>query len=121
MDELIDELSVAIPSAFDGDEYRAKAGEIESQSRQREIAELSELRDRAANAHIIVAETPTGYSFTPANENNEEISPEEFNKFDKDKQREIQNTILDLQGAFSLTTEKIPRLAQGNQTQIAGA
>jgi len=108
MDELIDELSVAIPSAFDGDEYRAKAGEIESQSRQREIAELSELRDRAANAHIIVAETPTGYSFAPANENNEEISPEEFNKYDKDKQHEIQNTILDLQERLASLLKKFP-------------
>src|SRR5664279_195902 len=53
MEELIDELSVAIPAAFDGDEYRSRAGEIESQSPQREVNELSQLRDKAANAHII--------------------------------------------------------------------
>ncbi|MGZ8190330.1 MAG: Lon-like protease helical domain-containing protein, partial [Methylococcaceae bacterium] len=92
MEELIDELSVAIPAAFDGDEYRSRAGEIESQSRQREISELSELRDIAANAHIIVTETSTGYAFSPSDEHNKEISPEEFNKLDKDKQHEIQNT-----------------------------
>lgn len=34
MEQLIDELSVAIPAAFDGDEYRLRAGEIENQSRQ---------------------------------------------------------------------------------------
>ena len=65
MAELIDELSIAIPSAFDGDEYRSRAGEIESQSRQREINELSQLRDKDSNAHIILVETATGYAFSP--------------------------------------------------------
>ncbi|MDD5276157.1 MAG: ATP-binding protein [Methylovulum sp.] len=108
MEELIDELSVAIPSAFDGDEYRSRAGEIESQSRQREINALNELRDSAANAHIIVAETPTGYSFAPADENNKEISPEEFNTFDKDKQHEIQKAIIELQERLAKLLKKFP-------------
>jgi len=47
------------------------------------------LRDKAANAHVILIETSTGYGFSPADENNEIISPEQFNKFDKDKQHEI--------------------------------
>lgn len=97
MEELIDELSVAIPAAFDGDEYRSRAGEIESQSRQREVNELSQLHDKAAAAHVILIETPSGYVFSPADEHNEIISSEQFNKIDKDRQHEIQNTILDLQ------------------------
>ncbi len=96
MEELIDELSIAIPAAFDGDEYRSRAGEIESQSRQRGVNELSELRDKAANGYVILIETPTGYAFSSADENNEIISPEQFNKLDKEKQHEIQNTIFDL-------------------------
>ena len=97
MEELIDELSVAIPAAFDGDEYRSRAGEIESQSRQREVNELSQLHDKAAAAHVILIETPSGYVFSPADEHNEIISSEQFNKIVKDRQHEIQNTILDLQ------------------------
>jgi lon-related putative ATP-dependent protease len=108
MEELIDELSVAIPAAFDGDEYRSRAGEIESQSRQREVNELSQLRDKAANAHVILIETPTGYAFSPADENNEIISPEQFNKFDKEKQREIQNSILDLQEDLAKLLKHFP-------------
>ncbi|PPD48858.1 MAG: ATP-dependent protease [Methylobacter sp.] len=108
MEELIDELSVAIPVAFEGDGYRSRAGEIESQSRQREINEFSELRDSAANAHIILSETPTGYSFTPATEENQEISPEEFNKLDKDKQHEIQQAIIGLQERLTQLLKKFP-------------
>ncbi len=108
MEQLIDELSVAIPAAFDGDEYRSRAGEIESQSRQREIRELSELRDKAANAHIILIETSGGYSFVPADEHNEAISPEQFNKFDKDKQHQIQNSILELQEQLETLLKHFP-------------
>ncbi len=108
MEELIEELSVAIPAAFDGDEYRSRAGEIESQSRQREVNELSQLRDKAGNAHIVLVETPTGYAFSPADENNEIISPEQFNKFDKDKQHEIQNVILELQEDLAKLLKNFP-------------
>ena len=118
MAELIDELSIAIPSAFDGDEYRSRAGEIESQSRQREINELSQLRDKAANAHVILVETPTGYAFSPADENNEIISPEQFNKFDKDKQREIQNTIIALQEDLAKLLKSFPSWRKETKRQL---
>ena len=108
MEELVDELSVAIPAAFDGDEYRSRAGELESQSRQREINQLSEIRDEAANNHIILTETATGYAFFPADDKNEAISPEEFNKLDKDKQHEIQNTIINLQERLQKLLKKFP-------------
>lgn len=108
MTQLIDELSIAIPSAFDGEEYRSRSGELESESRQREINELSQLREEAANAHILLTETATGYAFSPANENNEIIGPEQFNKFDKDKQHEIQKTIFDLQERLAKLLKNFP-------------
>jgi lon-related putative ATP-dependent protease len=108
MAQLIDELSIAIPAAFDGDEYRSMTGEVESESRQREINELSQLREEAANAHIILTETTTGYAFSPADENNEVISPEQFNKFDKDKQHEIQKNIFNLQERLAKLLKNFP-------------
>lgn len=108
MAQLIDELSIAIPAAFDGDEYRSRAGELETESRQREINELSQLREEAANAQVILTETATGYAFSPANENNEAISPEQFNKFDKDKQHEIQKTIFGLQERLAKLLKNFP-------------
>lgn len=108
MAQLIDELSIAIPAAFDGDEYRSRAGELESQSRQREIAELTQLREDAAAAHIMLLETPTGYAFSPADENNEIIGPEQFNKLDKDKQHEIQKNIFELQERLAKLLKNFP-------------
>ena len=108
MEQLIDELSIAIPAAFDGDEYRSRVGELESQSRQREIDQLSQLRDRAADAHIILTETPTGYAFVPSDEDDKPISSEAFNKFDKDKQHRIENAIFEFQEHLQNLLKKFP-------------
>lgn len=108
MAQLIDELSIAIPTAFDGEEYRSRTGEIETESRQREINELNQLREDAVNAHIILTETATGYAFSPSDENNEIISPEQFSKFDKDKQHEIQKNIFDLQERLAKLLKNFP-------------
>ncbi|MGR8951280.1 MAG: Lon protease family protein [Gammaproteobacteria bacterium] len=108
MEKLVDELSIAIPAAFDGDEYRSRVGELESQSRQHEIDQLSQLRDEAAEAHIILSETPTGYAFVPADEKDQAISTEEFNKFDKDKQHKIQDAIFEFQDRLQNLLKKFP-------------
>jgi lon-related putative ATP-dependent protease len=108
MEKLVEELSFAIPAAFDGDEYRSRIGELESKSRQREIDQLSRLRDEAAEAHIILTETSTGYAFVPSDEKDEAISAEEFNKLDKNKQHQIQETIFDFQERLQNLLKKFP-------------
>jgi lon-related putative ATP-dependent protease len=108
MAELIDELSIAIPAAFDGDEYRSRAGELENESRQREIKEIDRLREEAEQAHIIFTETATGYAFLPANDNNEALTPEQFNKLDKDRQHKFHDTVLDLQERVQDVIKKFP-------------
>ena len=108
MAELIDELSVAIPAAFDGDEYRSRAGELESESRQREVNEISQIREDAEQAHIIFTETPTGYAFLPADDDNEPLTPEQFNKLDKEQQHQFHETVLKLQERVQAAIKKFP-------------
>jgi len=108
MADLIDELSVAIPAAFDGDEYRSRTGELESESRQREVDELNQLREEAERAHIIFTETATGYAFLPADEHNEPLTPEQFNKLDKEQQHQYHDKILGLQERVQSAIKKFP-------------
>ncbi|MDD1620543.1 MAG: AAA family ATPase [Methylococcaceae bacterium] len=108
MAELIDELSIAIPAAFDGDEYRSRAGELENESRRRETNEIDRLREEAEKAHVIFTETATGYAFLPADDNNEPLTPEQFNKLDKDSQHKFHETVLDLQERVQDAIKKFP-------------
>jgi len=108
MEQLIDELSVAIPVAFDGDEYRSKREEIEEQYRKMEIAEISQLRDEALKTHIILTETPTGYAFTPIDDKKEIINSEQFNKLDSTVQKKYQEEIVSLQKRLQKLLRKFP-------------
>jgi cell fate (sporulation/competence/biofilm development) regulator YlbF (YheA/YmcA/DUF963 family) len=108
MEQLIDELSVAIPAAFDGDEYRSKREEIEEGYRKMELSEIHLLRDDALNSHIILAETPTGYAFTPIDDKDDVINTERFNKLDKPVQQKYQEDIIKLQQRLQKLLRKFP-------------
>lgn len=108
MEQLIDELSVAIPTAFDGDEYRSKTEEIEEEYRKKELHEISQLREEAIKNNIILTETPTGYGFAPVDEDNNIVGAEKFNKLDKEKQQKYQDDILELQHKLQILLKKFP-------------
>ena len=92
-ERVIEELSTAIPSMFEGEEYRARAEQIEEQSKLREVRAIEELRLKAKQQHISLVETPTSYAFAPVAENNETLSPEQFEKLPESEQRAIQENI----------------------------
>ncbi|MGR9053581.1 MAG: Lon-like protease helical domain-containing protein, partial [Gammaproteobacteria bacterium] len=97
MEQLIDELRIALPASFEGDEYRSRVEEIEEESRHREIKEINRLREEASDARIILTETPTGYAFAPVDDKDVAIDAERFNQLPKDEQQKIQDSIIDLQ------------------------
>ncbi len=108
MEQLIDELSVAIPTAFDGDEYRSKREEIEEEYRKMELNEIGELRSEALRSNIILAETPTGYAFSPIDKDSNVINSEQFNKLDKAVQEKYQQDIIQLQQRLQKLLRKFP-------------
>ncbi len=118
MEKLIDELSIAMPAAFDGDEYRSKVEKVEEEYRQREVNEINQLRDEAVESKIILTETPSGYAFAPVDEENNVISSEQFNKLDKKQQKEFQKNILDLQQRLQKLLKKFPQWRKEAKRQL---
>lgn len=108
MAQLVEELSIAIPAAFNGDEYRARTEELEEEVKQREFQELNKLREEAAQQHVILIETPTGYAFAPVNENNEVINADQFKKMSEQEQLKIQEVIANLQQKLQKLLKKFP-------------
>jgi len=90
---MVDELAVAIPATFEGDEYRTRAEAIEEQAKLRELRAIDELRLKAKQQHVSLLETPNSYAFAPMNGNNESLSPDQFEKLPEAEQRAIQENI----------------------------
>lgn len=93
MDQLIEELSSAIPAAFEGEEYRARAEEIEEEAKERERRAIEELRAEAGQQHVALIETPTGFAFAPLDDKGEVYSPERFHQLPEQKQQAIQENL----------------------------
>jgi len=96
LDHMIEELSTAIPSTFEGEEYRSRAEQIEEDEKLRELREIDGLRTKAKDKHISLVETPTSYAFRPLDENGEALNPEQFEKLSTPEQHAIQENITQL-------------------------
>ena len=93
MEQLIEELSTSIPAAFEGEEYRTRAEEIEEEAKEREANALNELRREGKKQHIALIETPTGFAFAPVNTENEVLSPEQYHALPEEEQQRVQEDI----------------------------
>ena len=90
---LVEELAVAIPATFEGEEYRSRAEAIEEQAKLREMHAIDALRAKARQQHISLVETPNSYGFAPMSENHETLSPEQFEKLPESEQQAMQEHI----------------------------
>lgn len=108
MDELVDELASALPAAFEGDEYRARAEEIEENAKDREVTAINELRRESRRRHIALIETPTGFAFAPVDGNNEVLSPEQYQALPEAEQQTIQDGIAELHQQLQKLLRQFP-------------
>ncbi len=93
MEHLIDDVSAAIPAAFESEEYRTRAEELEEELHQRQSDALTALQNEARNHHIEMLKTPAGFAFAPMNKKNEVLDPEQFNQLSEDERKEIKNNV----------------------------
>ena len=96
MQQLMEELSLAIPSAFESDEYRSRFGQIDAEFNQRQEKAIGELGQEAASQKIGLLRTPGGFSFAPLKDG-EVISAEDYAKLPRAEQEQIEQTMSQLQ------------------------
>ena len=100
--QLMEELSLAIPSAFESDEYRSRFGQIDAEFNQRHEKALGELGREAAGDNIGLLRTPGGFSFAPLKDG-EVINAEDYAKLPRAEQERLEQTM----SALQMKLEKI--------------
>lgn len=108
VEKLIEDLSTAIPAAFEGEEYRARAEEIEESTKAREADALNELRREALRQHIMLVETPTGFAFAPVDQDDEVLSPDTFKHLPEATQDSIRERVENLQQTLQKLLRQFP-------------
>ena len=117
MRELIEELRLAIPAAFEGDDYRSQLKSIEAAMQKELEAQWQDLEERAEKEGIGVLQTPTGYVLAPIR-NEQVVDEEEFGKLPAKEREKVQKSILKLSDELHAHIERMPQLRKKHRERV---
>jgi lon-related putative ATP-dependent protease len=108
MEQLIEDLGTAIPSAFETEEYHSRTEELEREFAVRRDKMMEELSQEASGHNIRFLHTPTGFAFAPLDKKGEVINPDAFNRLPKADRKKIESDVEDLQKKLQKIIRLIP-------------
>ena len=118
MAQLIEELSSAIPAAFDSEDYQMQIEELEQELKERQSAAIEVLGERAKQQRIALMHTPSGFAFAPMNDADEVLKSDQYNKLSAAEQQEIEKGIESLQQDLQKTVRQFPIWAKETREKI---
>ncbi|NIR59619.1 MAG: AAA family ATPase [Gammaproteobacteria bacterium] len=107
MEQLLEELLVALPAAFESDEYQARGREIEQELRERQQQAFNELQEEAEHENVALLHTPAGFTFAPTRDG-EVIDPQSFEALPDEEKRQRESAIEALQKRLQGVLRQIP-------------
>ena len=117
MRRLIDEMRLAIPAAFEADDYRNQLKAIEAETQKDVEAEWHSLETKAGGQSIAVLQTPTGYVLAPLRDG-KVIDDKEFDALPEDEREEIQAAVSKLGDELQLRIETMPKLRKRHHERV---
>ena len=117
VDNLIEELSSAIPSVFESEDYRARKQAIEDEVKERQGQAFEELRRKAQEKGIAVLRTPAGLVFAPM-KNGEILGPEEFEQLPDAERRRIESEIASLRQEVGSFMSRLPAIEREGREKL---
>lgn len=114
---LIEEIRLAIPAAFDDEDYRNQLKSLEGES-QREIQELWQSLKKDAEDHgITMLQTPAGYVLAPVKDG-KVIDDDDFEKLPEEERKRVQATIKRLSDELQARIESLPKMRKSYHERI---
>ncbi len=107
MERLVADLQVALPAAFERDDYRARRDVLEQQLKKKTDDAFGELQRRAEKKNITLIRTPMGLALAPTH-NGEVINPDVFRRLAEADRKKITEDIEELQKELEATVRQIP-------------
>lgn len=120
MQRFVAELSTAIQSAFESDEYRLRLEAINNAFKEKEETALQELGKAASGDGVVLLRTPHGFVFAPVS-GEEAMSHEEFDKLPEEEKARIGKLIEDHSERLRQLMLQLPRWRRDTQSQIKEA
>jgi lon-related putative ATP-dependent protease len=107
MNELVEELKVAIPAAFESDDFRTRRQAIDEDAKHRQEEAFQSLQEDAEARSIALVRTPVGMALTPV-KGGRPIDPEAFNALPAERKQAIQKDLEELQSRLEGILRQMP-------------
>ncbi len=117
MEQLIEELSTALPATFESEEYRNQIQALEEALKEQQEQAFGELADEAGKQKVKLFRTPSGFAFAPLRDD-EVVSPEEFEKLPKDEQERLEKIVAALQEKLQTIIQRIPQWRKETREKV---
>jgi len=108
MHNLIEDLKVSLPALFDSEDYQKRRGAIEQSIQQKSEEAFARLNEKAQARGIAILRTPVGFAMAPARDG-KVVPPPEFNAWPEAEQRQVRDSIEELEKDLEETLRALPR------------
>lgn len=118
LEQLVQELRVAIPGLFESEEYQNRLHEMNQAANERQRDAIEAVRREAREQDILLVPTPNGFTFAPADGKEGMMSPEDFQKLSQEERERIEGTVEILQRKLTQAIRQMPNLARELRKQV---
>jgi predicted ATP-dependent protease len=117
MSRFVDELGVALPAVFQGEDYRARKKLLEDELKSRQEAEFGEVEKQARERNIALIRSPLGLALAPMRDG-EVIDPEAFARLPEAEQETYRADLTDLQQRLRTALATLPRFEREHREKV---
>ncbi len=107
MERLVADLQVALPAAFERDDYRARRDVLDQEFKKRTDEAFGGLQRRAEEKHITLIRTPMGLALAPTHDG-EVINPDAFRRMAEADRKRVTDDMEVLQKELEAIVRQIP-------------
>ena len=107
MRDLILDMRVAIPAAFESEDYQARRSRIEQAFTQKQEAAFKALQEEATAASVAIIRTPFGFTLAPMRDG-QVLRPDAFGQLPEDERTRIQASIEALEKKLADVLRSVP-------------
>ena len=117
MDQLVEELGIAIPAAFENEDFRTRKEAIEEEAKRRQEEAFETLGEEAETRDVVLVRTPVGIALAPAR-NGRAMAPPDFEALGAAEQKAYQQAIEELQDKLQAIVRQIPQWEQEARVRV---
>jgi lon-related putative ATP-dependent protease len=117
MKHLVEELCIALPAAFENNEYRARREVIDQQAKSRSEEAFGGLQERADAKAIALIRTPMGLALAPKRDG-KVMNPEDFEALPEAERTQIENDLQAAQAELEGIMRQVPQWEREHREAI---